>query len=82
MTRLHAGCWACSWAEQPGGNAVQVGGNLPASQDVRNIIKLVALDNRARQAWWGNVLPAQVGGQGAPLSVRVAQPAQPVAFLV
>ena len=58
---------------------------MPASQDFRNIIKMAALDNRARQAWWGNVLPAQVGGQGAqgaPQSVRVAQPAQPVAFLV
>ena len=62
-----------------GGNAGQVGGKLPASQDVRN---MAALGIRARHAWWGNVLPAQVGGQGAqgaPQAVRVAHSAQPVA---
>ena len=59
-----------------GGYAGQVGGNLPARQDVRNMHKTAALDIRARHAGWGNVLPAQIGGQGAqgaPQAIRVAQ---------
>ena len=66
--------------EQHGGNAGQVG-RQPVSQEIRNRDRMAALDVRARQAGWGNLVPVQLAGQGGARAVQgaaqVAQGVQP-----